>query len=48
MEVVQTFNRTSLSDRAAYMVRGFGNPRKIQGRTQKYRVPAPQNAKRHA
>ena len=40
-EVVQTFNRTSLSDRAAYRVRDFGNPTKIQGRTQKYCVPAP-------
>ena len=47
-EVVQTFNRTSLSDNAAYRVQGFGNPGKIQGRTQKYRVPAPQNAKQHA
>ena len=38
-EVVQTFNRTSLSDNAAYRVQGLGNPGKIQGRTQKYRVP---------
>ena len=30
-EVVQTFNRTSLSDRAAaYRVWDFGNPAKIQ------------------
>ena len=39
------FNRESmiepLSDRAAYRVRDFGNPVKIQGRTQKYHVPAP-------
>ena len=34
-EVVQTFNRISLSDRAAYRVRDFGNPAKIQSRTQK-------------
>ena len=47
-EVVQTFNRTSLSDNAAYRVQGFGNPGKFQGRTQKYCVPAPQNAKQHA
>ena len=40
-EVVQIFNRTSFSDRAAYKVRDFGNPWKIQGRTQKYHVPAP-------
>ena len=35
-EVVQTFNRTSLPDRAAYRVCDFGNSAKIQGRTQKY------------
>ena len=35
MEVVQTFNRTSLSDRAANRVWDFGNPAKIQGRMQK-------------
>ena len=40
-EVVQTFNRTSLSDRAAYRVWDFGNPVKIQGRAQKYHLPAP-------
>ena len=40
-EVVQTLNRTALSDRAAYRVWDFGNPVKIQGRTQKYHVPAP-------
>ena len=41
-EVVQTFNRTSLSDRAAaYRVWDFGNPAKIQDRTQKYHVPVP-------
>ena len=40
-EVVQTFNRTSLSERAAYRVWDFGNPVKIQGRAQKYHVPAP-------
>ena len=40
-EVVQTFNRTSLSDRVADSVRDFGNPAKIQGRTQKFHVPAP-------
>ena len=40
-EVVQTFNRTSLSDRAAYSVWDSGNPAKIQGRMQKYHVPAP-------
>ena len=40
-EVVQISNRTSLSDRAAYRVRDFGNPAKIQDRTQKYHVPAP-------
>ena len=40
-EVVQTFNRTSLSDRAAYRVHDFRNPMKIQDRTQKYHVPAP-------
>ena len=39
--IVQIFNRTSLSDRAAYRVRDFGNSAKIQGRTQKYHVPAP-------
>ena len=43
MEVVQTFNRTVLSDRAFYRVRDFGNPAKIQGRTQKYHIPAPPN-----
>ena len=42
MDVVQTFNRTSLSNRAAYMVRDFESPLKIQGKTQKYHV------KRHA
>ena len=47
-EVVQTFNRTSLSDRAADRVWDFRNPAKIQGNPQKYRVPVPQNAKRHA
>ena len=41
MEVVQTFNRTSFSDRAAYRVWDFGNPTKIHGRTQKYHVTAP-------
>ena len=40
-EVVQTCNRTSLSNRAAYGVRDFRNPVKIQGRTQKHHVPAP-------
>ena len=39
-EVVQTFNKTSLSEGAAYRVRNFGNPAKFQGRTQKYHVPA--------
>ena len=34
-EVVQTFDRTSLSDRAAYRVPDFGNPAKIQDKTQK-------------
>ena len=29
-EVVQTCNRTSLSDRAAYRVRDFGNPLKFK------------------
>ena len=43
MEVVQTFDRTSLSDRAAYRIWAFGNPAKIQDRTQKYHVPALQN-----
>ena len=33
-EVVQTFQRTSLSDRAAYRVQDFRNPMKIQDRTQ--------------
>ena len=42
MVVVQTFNRTSLSNRATNRVWDFGNPAKIQGRTQKYHVPAPQ------
>ena len=37
-EVIQTFNRTSLSDRAS---KDFGNLAKIQGRTQTYHVPAP-------
>ena len=40
-EVVRTFNRTSLSDRAGYRVLDFGNPAKIQGRMQTYHVPAP-------
>ena len=40
-EVVQTFDRTSLSDRAAYRVWDFGNPVKIQCRTQNYHVHAP-------
>ena len=39
--VVQTFNITTLFDRAAYRVWDFGNPAKIQGRTQKYHVPVP-------
>ena len=30
-EVVQTFDRTSLSDRATYRVRDIGNPAKIRG-----------------
>ena len=49
-EVVQTFNITSLSDRAVYtcMVWDLGNPAKIQGKTQKCHVLAPPNAKRHA
>ena len=34
-EVVQTFDRTSLYDRAAYRVPDFKNPAKIQGKTQK-------------
>ena len=38
-KVVQTFNRTSLSDRAAYRVLDFGNPAKIQGKSKKYHVP---------
>ena len=38
-EVVQTFNKTSSSDRAAYRLWDLGNPAKIQGRTQKYLVP---------
>ena len=41
-EVVLTFNRTSLSDRAAYRVWAFENSAKIRGRTQKYHGPAPQ------
>ena len=41
MDVVRTFNRTSFSDRAAYRVRDFRNPVKIQDRTQKYQLPAP-------
>ena len=40
-EVVQTSNITSLSDRAAYRVRDFGNPAKIQGRTKKTCPQAP-------
>ena len=40
-EVVQTFNRTSLSNRAAYSVRDFENLAKIQDKTQKYHVPVP-------
>ena len=40
-EVVRTFHRTSLSNRAAYRVRDYRNPMKIQGRTQKYHVPTP-------
>ena len=40
-ELVQTFNRTSLSERAAYGVWDFENPAKIQARTQKYHVPVP-------
>ena len=31
-EVVQTFNRTSISDRAAYRVRDLRDPAKIHGR----------------
>ena len=38
-EVVQTFNRTSLSDRAAFRVWDFGNPTKIKGRTQNIMRP---------
>ena len=41
MEVVQTFNRTSFSDGAAFRVWDFRNPAKTQGRTQKYHVTAP-------
>ena len=40
-EVVQTWNRTSLSDRAAYRVRDFGNPPKNRAERKKYHVPAP-------
>ena len=40
-EVVQTFNRTLLSDRAANRVWDLGNPAEFQDRTQKYHVPAP-------
>ena len=42
-EVVQTFNRTSLSDRAAYRVWDFWDPAKNQGKRQKYHAPAPPN-----
>ena len=47
-EVVQTFNRILLSDRATYWVRDFGNPVKIQGRTQNIMSLHPQNAKHQA
>ena len=47
-EVVQTFDRTSVCDRAAFKVWDFGNPTKIQDRTQKRHVLVPPNAKRHA
>ena len=35
---MQSINRTSLSDRAAYIVWDFGNPAKIQGKKHKYNV----------
>ena len=38
-EVVQTFNRTSLSDRAAYRVWDLRNPAKIQGKNAKISCP---------
>ena len=40
-EVVQTFNRTLLSDRAANRVWDLGNPAEFHDRMQKYHVPAP-------
>ena len=48
MEVVQTFDITSLSDIAAYRLWDFGNPAKIQGKTKNYHVPAPTKCQPYA
>ena len=48
MEVVQTFNRTLLSDQAAYRVCNFEIPRKFKAERKNIMSMRPQNAKCHA
>ena len=47
-EVVQTFNRTPLSYRAAYRVCDFGIPQRFKAERKNIMSLCPQNAKLHA